>query len=84
MKPGTVDYFLKKYGKFAHEADTAFPEGLHAHMFRHSIAMAMHKNGIHISYIRDFLGHSSIETTSVYSYSDDEPILFTSCQKPCK
>lgn len=74
MKAGTVDYFLKKYGKLAHEADIAFPEGLHAHMFRHSIAMAMHKKGIPISYIRDFLGHSSIETTSVYSYSDEETI----------
>jgi len=74
MKPGTVDYFLKKYGKLAHANDTCFPEGLHAHMFRHSIAMAMHKKGIPISYIRDFLGHSSIETTSVYSYSDEETI----------
>lgn len=74
MKPGTIDYFLKKYGKLAHATDTTFPEGLHAHMFRHSIAMSMHKNGIPISYIRDFLGHSSIETTSVYSYADEETI----------
>ena len=43
-------------------------------MFRHSIAMAMHKKGIPISYIRDFLGHSSIETTTIYSYSDEETI----------
>lgn len=74
MKAGTVDYFLKKYGKLAHKTDITFPEGLHAHMFRHSIAMAMHKKGIPISYIRDFLGHSSIDTTSVYSYSDEETI----------
>jgi integrase/recombinase XerD len=74
MKPGTVDYFLKKYGKLAHEVDSAFWKGLHAHMFRHSIAMAMYKKGIPISYIRDFLGHSSIETTTIYSYSDEETI----------
>jgi site-specific recombinase XerD len=74
MKPGTVDYFLKKYAKSANEIDNTFPIGLHAHMFRHSIAMAMYKNGIPISYIRDFLGHNSIETTAVYSYSDDETI----------
>jgi hypothetical protein len=36
--------------------------------------MAMYKKGIPISYIRDFLGHSSIETTTVYSYSDEETI----------
>lgn len=74
MKPGTVDYFLKKYGKLAHKANDTFPEGLHAHMLRHSVAMAMYKKGIPISYIRDFLGHSSIETTTVYSYSDEETI----------
>jgi site-specific recombinase XerD len=74
MKPGTVDYFLKKYGELAHKVNNFFPTDLHAHMFRHSIAMAMYKNGIPISYIRDFLGHSSIETTKIYSYSDDETI----------
>jgi len=74
MKPGTVDYFMKKYGKLAHIKDITFPENLHAHMLRHSIAMAMYKKGIPISYIRDFLGHSSIETTTIYSYADEETI----------
>ena len=74
MKPGTADYFLKKYGGLAHKTDAAFPEDLHAHMFRHSIAMAMYKKGIPISYIRDFLGHTSIETTTIYSYSDEETV----------
>ena len=74
MKPGTVDYFMKKYGKKAHIKDITFPENLHAHMLRHSIAMAMYKKGIPISYIRDFLGHSSIETTTIYSYADEETI----------
>ncbi|MBN1550933.1 tyrosine-type recombinase/integrase [bacterium] len=74
MMPGTVDYFLKKYGKMALMRDETFPESLHAHMLRHSIAMAMYKKGVPISYIRDFLGHRSIETTTVYSYADDETI----------
>jgi len=75
MQPGTVDYFLKKYGNIANETDKAFPKGLHAHIFRHSIAMAMYKNGIPISYIRDFLGHVSIDTTAVYSYADNDTII---------
>jgi len=75
MKPGTVDYFLKKYAKLANDVDKAFPANLHAHIFRHSVAMAMYKKGIPISYIRDFLGHSSVETTTIYSYSDDETII---------
>ena len=74
MKPGTADYMLKKYGALAHETDSGFPEGLHAHLLRHSIAMAMYKKGIPLSYIRDFLGHSSIETTTIYSYSDEETV----------
>lgn len=75
MKPGTADCFLKRYGAVASKEDAAFPAKLHAHMFRHSIAMAMGKKGIPISYIRDFLGHTSIETTTIYSYADDESIL---------
>ena len=74
MSPGTVDAFLKRYAKKAHEADETFPLRLHAHMFRHSIAMSMYKNQIPISYIRDFLGHADLSTTSVYSYADNETI----------
>jgi len=54
-KEGNYYYWLKKYGEMAHTIDETFPESLHAHMFRHSIAMAMYKKGISISYIRDFL-----------------------------
>jgi site-specific recombinase XerD len=75
MKPGTVDYFMKKYGGLAHLRDETFPADIHVHMLRHSIAMAMYKNSIPISYIRDFLGHSSVETTAIYSYADDETII---------
>jgi len=74
MKPGTADYMLKKHGAIANEKDKAFPDNLHAHILRHSIAMAMHKKGIPLSYIGDFLGHSSVETTAIYSYSDEETI----------
>jgi site-specific recombinase XerD len=74
MKPGTVDYMLKKYGALAYAKDKAFPDNLHAHILRHSIAMAMYKKGIPLSYIGDFLGHSSVETTAIYSYSDEETI----------
>lgn len=74
MKPGTVDYFLKKYGKQLHKLESDFPANLHAHMLRHSIAMAMYKKGIPISYVKDFLGHSSLMTTAIYSYADEETI----------
>lgn len=74
MKPGAVDHFLKKYAKRAHDEDEGFPSRLHAHMLRHSVAMIMYKKGIPISYIKDFLGHASVETTAIYSYADEETI----------
>lgn len=74
MKPSTADHILKKYGMLANRVDSMIPTNLHAHMFRHSIAMTMYKKGIPISYIRDFLGHSSIETTSIYAHADVETL----------
>jgi site-specific recombinase XerD len=74
MTPGTADYMLKKYAMLACETDSTFPENLHCHILRHSIAMAMYKKGIPLSYIRDFLGHTSVETTAIYSYSDEETV----------
>ena len=75
MTAGTIDHLLKKYAEMAVKSDKLFPLNLHAHMLRHSIAMAMYKKGIPLSYIKDFLGHSDISTTSIYAYSDSETIV---------
>ena len=72
MAPRTVNSFLASYAKGLHEVDPSFPEGLHCHVFRHSIGMAMFKAGIPLSYIKDFLGHSSIDSTSIYAHADNE------------
>lgn len=74
MTPANVDIMLKKYAASAKEADPLFPPHLHAHVFRHSIAMAMYKKGVPLSYIRDFLGHESIDTVRIYAYADSETI----------
>lgn len=74
MTPANVDSMLKKYAALAMETDPLFPHHLHAHMFRHSIAMAMYKKGVPLSYIRDFLGHESIDTVRIYAYADSETI----------
>jgi len=74
MTPANVDIMLKKYATLAKEADPLFPCHLHAHMFRHSIAMAMYKKGVPLSYIRDFLGHESIDTVRIYAYADSETV----------
>ena len=74
MKYGAVDYHLKKYAGQICKRDDTFPGNLHEHMLRHSIAMAMLKHGVPLSYIKDFLGHSQIQTTTIYAHSDDEAI----------
>ncbi len=74
MSPGNVDHMLKKYASIAALSDDTFPKELHAHMFRHSIAMAMYKKGVPLSYVRDFLGHASYDTVSIYAYADGETI----------
>jgi site-specific recombinase XerD len=74
MSPGTVDYLLKKHAKQTAVTDGSFPRNLHAHMFRHSIAMAMYKRGVPLSYIKDFLGHANFDTVAVYAYADGETI----------
>ncbi|MCD8299870.1 MAG: tyrosine-type recombinase/integrase, partial [Clostridiales bacterium] len=55
-----------------HAEDPSFPEKLHCHVFRHSIGMAMYKAGIPMPYIKDFLGHESIESTMIYAHADAE------------
>ena len=72
MAPRTVNSFLAKYAAKLHEQDPNFPASLHCHVFRHSIGMAMYKAGIPLSYIRDFLGHYSLETVSIYAHADSE------------
>lgn len=72
MAPRTVNSFLSSYAKRLHEMEPGFPENLHCHVFRHSIGMAMYKAGIPISYIKDFLGHSSLDSTAVYAHADSE------------
>lgn len=42
-------------------------KNIHPHTFRHSRAMHLLEAGVNLIYIRDFLGHNSIETTEIYA-----------------
>jgi len=65
-----VASFLKKYGETARGICADVPEKLHAHLFRHGRAMALYKAGMPLSYIKDFLGHASVNTTDIYAFAD--------------
>lgn len=63
MVPSTADYIIKQYAK-----DTSLPVSkFFAHNFRHLIAKTLLDEGASLDKIKNFLGHSNISTTSLYT-----------------
>ena len=58
-----VTYILQKY---------TGNEKITPHMIRHTKAMHLLQAGVNIIYIRDIMGHSSIDTTNIYARADTE------------
>jgi site-specific recombinase XerD len=67
-----VSYILSKYTALANEHGGSIPDKITPHCLRHSKAMHMVEAGINLIYIRDVLGHESIETTQVYAKANPE------------
>ena len=67
-----VSYILSKYIAQANEHGGAVSDRITPHCLRHSKAMHMVEAGINLIYIRDMLGHESIETTQVYAKANPE------------
>ena len=60
-------YLLMKYATIAAKTSTTLRRvRVTPHVFRHSCAVALLQAGVDISVIRDYLGHTSIATTSRY------------------
>jgi len=70
MSDDNVSYFLKRYAGSAHQVCSEVPLRMHAHLFRHTRAMHLYQAGIPLSYIKDFLGHVSVNTTDIYASTD--------------
>ena len=83
MSPDNVSVFIKKYAKQARVFCPEVPEKVHAHLFRHSRAMHLYQSGVPLSYIKDFLGHVSVDTTSIYA-SADTTIIRDALEKAAK
>jgi site-specific recombinase XerD len=68
-----ITYILKQY---AHNArmlkPDLIPETISPHTFRHSKAMHLLQAGVNLVYIRDILGHVSIQTTEIYARADSK------------
>ena len=73
-----INYIINKIynlAKIDNKDKLLFNEkNIHPHMIRHSRAMIMLGNGISLSEIKEFLGHSYISTTEIYARLDNNLI----------
>lgn len=70
--PG-VTCILSKYVDRAREKNPGiYPDHVTPHVFRHSRAMHLLAGGANLIYIRDILGHVSVQTTEVYARADSK------------
>ncbi len=72
MTEDNVRSMVRKYGKQAREFCSEVPENVHPHLFRHSLAMLLYQNGMDLTLISQWLGHSNLETTLIYAHADTE------------
>jgi len=62
-----VNFIVKKYGDMARKiSPNDIPSDLSCHKLRHSCGAAAARAGVDLIFIRDMLGHESIQTTQIY------------------
>lgn len=68
-----ITYILKKYADMARACNpNMIPDITSCHQLRHSRAMHLLQSGVNLVWIRDLLGHTSIQTTEVYARADSK------------
>jgi site-specific recombinase XerD len=68
-----ITYILKTYADQARKINPGIiPDKISCHSLRHSKAMHLLQAGVNLVYIRDILGHVSVQTTDVYARADSK------------
>lgn len=68
-----VTHILLKYSEIARQENRQLiPDRISCHVIRHSKAMHLLQAGVNLIYIRDILGHVSVETTEIYARADSK------------
>ncbi len=68
-----ITYILKTYVNMARQIKPELlPKDVSCHTLRHSKAMHLLQSGVNLVYIRDLLGHVSIQTTEIYARADSK------------
>jgi site-specific recombinase XerD len=66
-----IGYILNKYVAMARaENSSLIPQKFSCHCMRHSKSMHLLQSGVNLVYIRDILGHVSVQTTEIYARAD--------------
>jgi len=63
---------IHQYGVAARNICAEVPDDVHPHLFRHSRAMHLYRNGVDLLLVSQWLGHSKPETTLIYAHADTE------------
>jgi len=66
-QPYSVKFVSDKFRKYRKQAGLS--EGIHVHSLRHTSLTWMHHNGIPSESLRHIAGHSSIQTTHIYTHA---------------
>lgn len=74
MSQDNITYLLNKHADVARQSCADVPPRIHAHQLRHARATQMLRDGVPLPHIKEFLGHASITTTSVYATADNEMV----------
>lgn len=66
---GTIQFIIREAGKRA-----GFTKPIHPHILRHSFATDLLRNNANLRYVQEFLGHSNIQTTQIYTHVVNEDL----------
>lgn len=68
-----LTYIIRQYANIAKALKPdLIPDKISPHTFRHSKAMHLLQAGVNLVYIRDLMGHVSIQTTEIYARADSK------------
>lgn len=67
-----ITYILNLYAGMARKINPDLIPQISPHILRHSKAMHLLQAGVNLVYIRDLLGHVSIQTTEIYARADSK------------
>lgn len=68
-----IAYIIRKYvGKAAKKCSSLLKKTVTPHTFRHTTALHLIQSGVDITVVKEWLGHASIKTTSLYVEIDIE------------